>query len=262
MNTIGERIAFVRGQVSRKDFASSLGIPANTLRNYESGISLPNSDFIAKICTDLNINPYWLLFGLSHGVEYPINADEGLIGIRKANQNYPKSGDYVTISTRLDLFKYRTSHEFVSVLKRNMQLYSKVHFIYYKKEEKTQISSGYKVAALGSIDGEKYDLYHAKDMDTKSDFFVPEFVGILSAAYKYNVAIFELYASESTIESITATLKGGDGEISKNDYADTEILFLSDEPVHIPTILYGFCEVDPPEDDSDENGSEGSNDVL
>ena len=60
---IGKRIRHIRGKQSRKAFAQSIGIVENTLRNYEEGLSLPNSDVIAEICQKLRIAPYWLLFG-------------------------------------------------------------------------------------------------------------------------------------------------------------------------------------------------------
>ena len=60
---IGKRIRHVRGRQSRKSFAQSIGIAENTLRNYEEGLSLPNSDVISEICQKLNIAPHWLLFG-------------------------------------------------------------------------------------------------------------------------------------------------------------------------------------------------------
>ena len=63
--SIAERIKQLRGKVSRKDFAESLDIVPNTLRNYEDGLSLPNSDVIAKICTVQKVSLEWLVFGVS-----------------------------------------------------------------------------------------------------------------------------------------------------------------------------------------------------
>lgn len=60
---IGERIAQVRGKRSRKSFAEHLGIVENTLRNYEMGLSLPNSDVIAEFCKKENVSSHWLLMG-------------------------------------------------------------------------------------------------------------------------------------------------------------------------------------------------------
>ena len=60
---IGKRIRHIRGKQSRKVFAQSIGIVENTLRNYEEGLSLPNSDVIVEICQKMSIPPHWLLFG-------------------------------------------------------------------------------------------------------------------------------------------------------------------------------------------------------
>ena len=61
--SIGERITTLRGKESRKNFAERVGIVENTLRNYETGASLPNSDVVAEICAKKNVSPGWLLTG-------------------------------------------------------------------------------------------------------------------------------------------------------------------------------------------------------
>lgn len=60
---IGTRITELRGQESRRSFSKRIGIVENTLRNYEDGLSLPNSDTIATICKELGISAKWLVFG-------------------------------------------------------------------------------------------------------------------------------------------------------------------------------------------------------
>ena len=76
--SIGQRIAEVRGSRSRKAFAEHVGIVENTLRNYETSLSLPNSDVVSEICTKEQISPLWLLTG-----EGPRSADS----IAKAVEN-------------------------------------------------------------------------------------------------------------------------------------------------------------------------------
>lgn len=66
---IAEKIVALRGKESRAKFAAKLGINANTLRNYESGQSLPNSDVLAKICQVSGVDPAWLLCGIENTVE-------------------------------------------------------------------------------------------------------------------------------------------------------------------------------------------------
>lgn len=60
---ISERIKTVRGSLSRAAFAKKIKITESTLRNYESGLSLPNSDTIAIICETCDTDPEWLILG-------------------------------------------------------------------------------------------------------------------------------------------------------------------------------------------------------
>lgn len=63
MNTLGERIKFLRGDTTQAAFAASLGIPQMTLSNYETGKSEPKFGLIDVICTIFSVNADWLLFG-------------------------------------------------------------------------------------------------------------------------------------------------------------------------------------------------------
>lgn len=63
-NGIGSRIAEVRDKTARRFFADHIGIAENTLRNYEKGLSLPNSDVIAAICAKYGICSDWLIDGI------------------------------------------------------------------------------------------------------------------------------------------------------------------------------------------------------
>lgn len=77
--SIAKKITMLRGKESRTAFASKLGISPNTLRNYETGLSLPNSDMLAKICSILHVDPGWLLLEgedtktLTSVTDYPAN---------------------------------------------------------------------------------------------------------------------------------------------------------------------------------------------
>lgn len=53
----------VRGAQKQKEFATALGINANTLRNYESGRVLPNQEVLARICVQFSVSAEWLLLG-------------------------------------------------------------------------------------------------------------------------------------------------------------------------------------------------------
>lgn len=61
--SVGKRLEWLRGDMSRNAFAKKIGINSNTFRNYEEGLSLPNSDMVAQICAKLNLSFEWFLLG-------------------------------------------------------------------------------------------------------------------------------------------------------------------------------------------------------
>ena len=61
--SIAERIRLTRAKLSRAEFARRLGINVATVRNYEDGLSLPNSDTISKLCDIFSLSPAWLVLG-------------------------------------------------------------------------------------------------------------------------------------------------------------------------------------------------------
>lgn len=63
MNTFQERLKTLRGQESQAKFAEMVGIPQTTLGRYERGDSQPDVEFATRICTELRVNPSWLLLG-------------------------------------------------------------------------------------------------------------------------------------------------------------------------------------------------------
>lgn len=52
-----------KGFVISRGFCKKIKITESTLRNYESGLSLPNSDTIAIICETCDTDPEWLILG-------------------------------------------------------------------------------------------------------------------------------------------------------------------------------------------------------
>ncbi len=63
MNTIHERISFLRGNLNQQEFADKLGIALNTYRSYEKGSTPPNLAFIKSVVANLNVNLDWFIFG-------------------------------------------------------------------------------------------------------------------------------------------------------------------------------------------------------
>ena len=63
MKTLGERIKMIRGEMSQRQFAQLLGIPATTLANYERNKSELNFATIKLFITKFQVATDWLLFG-------------------------------------------------------------------------------------------------------------------------------------------------------------------------------------------------------
>lgn len=61
--TIGQRIATVRGDMKQTDFAARVGVGRTTLIRYESGERLPDSDFLARLIAEFDVDPVWILIG-------------------------------------------------------------------------------------------------------------------------------------------------------------------------------------------------------
>lgn len=60
---IGDRIRKVRGDMSAPEFCENLDTHKNTLYGYEKGKTIPNQDFLVKLCKEFDVNPEWLLLG-------------------------------------------------------------------------------------------------------------------------------------------------------------------------------------------------------
>jgi transcriptional regulator with XRE-family HTH domain len=62
-DSLGERIAHIRGELTQQDFAERLGVSRNTLVRYEKNKRLPSSDFLQLLISDYGADPQWLLMG-------------------------------------------------------------------------------------------------------------------------------------------------------------------------------------------------------
>lgn len=60
---IGERIKFIRGGESQKDFGARFGVNLNTIGRYEAESTYPGADFIVDLCKIYGVSSSWLLFG-------------------------------------------------------------------------------------------------------------------------------------------------------------------------------------------------------
>ncbi len=63
MKTFAERLRYVRGNLSREDFALAIGVHKNTIGRYERGQSEPELSITSQICLKFNVDPQWLVLG-------------------------------------------------------------------------------------------------------------------------------------------------------------------------------------------------------
>lgn len=63
MSSIAERLKSVRGEMSREEFAQTIGVHINTVGRYERGESEPDISIASKICREFDINPHWFMLG-------------------------------------------------------------------------------------------------------------------------------------------------------------------------------------------------------
>ena len=63
MNSIASRLRYIRGNLSRDEFAEKIGVHKNTVGRYERGESEPDLTISSKICRIFNVDSDWLLFG-------------------------------------------------------------------------------------------------------------------------------------------------------------------------------------------------------
>lgn len=61
--SIGDRIAKVRGSVSRDAFAPTVGVSKSTLQRYEIGEREPDASFLIAMHEHYGVSPLWLLTG-------------------------------------------------------------------------------------------------------------------------------------------------------------------------------------------------------
>lgn len=63
IQTLGDRIKFLRGEESRPIFAAHFNTSVATIARYEGGDTAPDAEFIKQICDKYSVNSDWLLWG-------------------------------------------------------------------------------------------------------------------------------------------------------------------------------------------------------
>jgi len=61
METFGDRLESLRGNLTQKQFAAALGLPINTYTNWVRGLREPSMNAIINLCTRLGVSSDWLL---------------------------------------------------------------------------------------------------------------------------------------------------------------------------------------------------------
>ena len=61
METFGDRLEQLRGNLTQREFARQLGVPLTSYTNWTTGARAPSMDYIVMICTKLGVSADWLL---------------------------------------------------------------------------------------------------------------------------------------------------------------------------------------------------------
>ena len=77
---IGERIKFIRGKMSQKEFAAKIGSGQRSIHDWEAGKASPGARALAGIHKAFKVNVHWLLTG--EGDPYLTDGSTGRDGIR------------------------------------------------------------------------------------------------------------------------------------------------------------------------------------
>ena len=63
MTPLAERLKYVRGGMTQKDFSKKINVSPSSYSLYEQGQRVPDADILNRICDLFNIEPGWLLAG-------------------------------------------------------------------------------------------------------------------------------------------------------------------------------------------------------
>ena len=63
MSTLHERLKFLQGDASQADFSAKFDITQTRWGRFIRGETQPDAEIVRRICTVLNVEPRWLLFG-------------------------------------------------------------------------------------------------------------------------------------------------------------------------------------------------------
>ena len=64
---IGQRLTIIRGKLSRRKFASLLGVNQSSVQRWELENQIPKGDVLKRLASDFNVDLNWLLTGEGEG---------------------------------------------------------------------------------------------------------------------------------------------------------------------------------------------------
>jgi transcriptional regulator with XRE-family HTH domain len=79
---LSNRIKFLRGKRTQKEFGDIIGISKATVSKYESGITIPSSDILKKIASERNKPIEWLLRGDQPSAPQLLAQNPEIYGVR------------------------------------------------------------------------------------------------------------------------------------------------------------------------------------
>jgi len=71
MESVGDRIKRLRGKLTQKEFADSLGVTSQAVINYECHGRIPSRSILNKISNVYSVSVDWILYGQSAAVGLP-----------------------------------------------------------------------------------------------------------------------------------------------------------------------------------------------
>lgn len=106
--------------LTQRDFGKRLGVQANTITSYESGVRTPNNSMILAICREFNVNESWLRTGEGE-MKQPLTRNQEIAEFMGRLMNDPDSAPrkrFISIVSKLDVEEWRLLDEIAKKMAR------------------------------------------------------------------------------------------------------------------------------------------------
>ncbi len=128
MNTIGIRLRFIRGNLTKTQLAQILNIKPPTIDKYENNIIIPSPKVLLKLVNHFNINLHWLFTG--QGEPY----------YNIQNNDKPSNINNIEINNAYYLNKYETFNVILKKIKskpiKKMLVFKNLIIFIFEKDKK------------------------------------------------------------------------------------------------------------------------------